>query len=131
MAITHDSKLAKRLACLVVEAGEQGVAELKPALEKILEGRTAKDRKSFLKSFHKAAVRELQKETLVVESAKQLAPEVLEQLVQKFSKDRERPLQVVQTTNSQLIAGMKVRLGDTVYDASLANNLEILATRIH
>ena len=130
MATSQDSKLAKRLARLVVEAGEQGVAELKPALEKILAGRSAKDRKAFLKDFHKAAVREIQKETLTVESAQSLSPEILNQLVIKFSKGRERPLQVVQKTNSELIAGIKVRLGDTVYDASLANNLQNLANSI-
>ncbi len=130
MATSQDSKLAKRLALLVVEAGEQGVAELKPALEKILAGRSAKDRKAFLKDFHKAAVREIQKETLTVESAQSLSPEVLSQLVIKFSEGRERPLQVVQKTNPELIAGMKVRLGDTVYDASLANNLQNLANSI-
>lgn len=130
MATSQDNKLAKRLARLVVEAGEQGVAELKPALEKILAGRSAKDRKAFLKDFHKAAVREIQKETLTVESAQALSPEVLSQLVIKFSEGRERPLQVVQKTNPELIAGMKVRLGDTVYDASLANNLQNLANNI-
>ena len=130
MATSQDSKLAKRLARLVVEAGERGVAELKPALEKILAGRSAKDRKAFLKDFHKAAVREIQKETLTVESAQSLSPEVLSQLVIKFSEGRERPLQVVQKTNPELIAGMKVRLGDTVYDASLANNLQNLANSI-
>ena len=99
MAITQDNKLAKRLARLVVEAGERGVAELKPALEAILAGRSAKDRKAFLKAFHKAAIREVQKETLTVESAKPLSPKVLEQLVNKFSVGRDRPLQVVQTSN--------------------------------
>lgn len=131
MAITQDSKLAKRLAQLIVEAGEQGLTELRPALEKITAGRSAKDRKAFFKAFHKAVVREIRKETLAVESAKPLAPEVLEQLVNQFSAGRERPLQVVQSINPGLIAGMKVRLGDTVYDASLANNLQNLATRIH
>ena len=100
------------------------------ALEKILAGRSAKDRKAFLKDFHKAAVREIQKETLTVESTKPLSPEILNQLVIKFSAGRERPLQVVQKTNPALIAGMKVRLGDTVYDASLANNLQNLANSI-
>ena len=130
MATSQDNKLAKRLARLVVEAGEQGVAELKPALEKILAGRSAKDSKAFLKDFHKAAVREIQKETLTVESAQALSPEVLNQLVGKFSEGRDRPLQVVQKSNPELIAGMKVRLGDTVYDASLAYNLQNLANSI-
>jgi F-type H+-transporting ATPase subunit delta len=126
----QDTKLAKRLALLVIEAGEQGVAELKPALERILTGRSAKDRKEFLKAFRKAAIRELQKDTLIIETAKGLAPEVLDRVVADFSKDRPRPLHVVQKDNPDLIAGLRVQLGDTVYDASLANNLQSLASRI-
>ena len=131
MAVSKDNKLAKRLAQLVVEAGEPGLSELRPALETILKGKSTKDRKHFLKAFHKAAVREIQKDTLTVESAARLNPEVLQQLVSKFSAGRARPLHVVERTNPDLIAGVKVRLGDTVYDASLANNLQALASRIH
>jgi F-type H+-transporting ATPase subunit delta len=130
MADLQDTKLAKRLARLVVEAGEPGLAELKPALERILEGRSASDRKAFLKAFQKAATREVQKDTLTVESVNALSPEVLEQIVTTFSEGRVRPLHVVQSTNPELIAGVRVQLGDTVYDASLANNLQSLASRI-
>ena len=130
MGNPQDIKLAKRLARLVVEAGESALGDLKPALEKILSGRSARDRKAFLRAFHKAAVREVQKETLTVESAQPLDPAVLEQVVATFSEGRERPLNVVQTTRPDLIAGMRVRLGDTVYDASLANNLNNLSARI-
>ena len=130
MANTKDSKLAKRLARLVVDAGEQGVAELKPALEKILHGRSAADRKAFLKAFSKAAAREVHKDTLTIESAQPLAGDVLESIVADFSKGRERPLQVVQKSNPNLIAGIRVQLGDTVYDASLAHGLQSLASRI-
>jgi F-type H+-transporting ATPase subunit delta len=131
MAHKKDNKLAKRLAQLVIEAGEKRLPELRPALESILKGKSAKDRKTFLKAFHKAVVREIDKDTLTVESAKALSPEIVQQLVSKFSFDRSRPLIVLETINPDLIAGMKVRLGDTVYDASLANNLQTLASRIH
>ena len=130
MSSPQDSKLAKRLAILVLEAGEQGVSELKPALEKILSGRSAKDRKAFLKAFHKAVLREIHKDTLTIESAHPLQPETIRELVDHFSSGRERPVQVVEKTTPELIAGMRIRLGDTVYDASLANNLQALATRI-
>jgi len=130
MADLKDSKLAKRLARLVVEGGVETLPELKPALEAILTGRSARDRKAFLKAFQKAAVREVQKETLVVESAEALAPEVLEQLVANFSEGGQRRLNVIQKNSPELIAGVKVQLGDTVYDASLANNLQTLASRI-
>ncbi len=130
MSSPQDSKLAKRLAILVVEAGEEGVAQLKPALERILAGRSAKDRKSFLKAFHKSVLREIHKDTLTIESARPLEPETVRQLVEHFSSGRERPVQVVEKTSPELIAGMRVRLGDTVYDASLANNLQTLSKQI-
>jgi F0F1-type ATP synthase delta subunit len=130
MADLKDNKLAKRLARLVVEAGEQGVAELKPALEKILEGRSAADRKRFLKDFQRAAAREVHKDTLTIESAESLSPDVLDELVRGFAESHNRPLQVSQKANPDLIAGIRVQLGDTVYDASLAHSLQSLASRI-
>ena len=130
MAVSRDNKLAKRLAVLIVEAGEDGLSDLKPALERILAGRSNKDRKEFLRAFHKAVVREIQKDTLTIESAHALEETVLDKLISQFSEGRERPLQINQKTNPDLIAGVRVRLGDTVYDASLANNLQSLASRI-
>jgi F0F1-type ATP synthase delta subunit len=55
---------------------------------------------------------------------------VLDQLVAHFGEGRSRSLEVIQKTNPELIAGMRVRLGDTVYDASLSHNLQTLASRI-
>jgi F0F1-type ATP synthase delta subunit len=130
MAESPDSKLAKRLARLVIDAGDQGVAELKAVLEKILTGRSAADRKRFLKAFQKAAIREVRKDTLTIESTETLTPEVLQQIVDGFAEGRERPLHVVQKSNPDLIAGIRVQLGDTVYDASVASNLQTLASRI-
>ena len=130
MLSPKDIKLSKRLAILVVEAGEEGIPEIRPVLEKLLDGRANSDRKAFLKLFHKAVLREIQKDTLVVESARRLDPQVLEKLVAYFSSKRERKIQIIEKSSPELIAGMRVRLGDTVYDASLANNLQSLATRI-
>lgn len=130
MARLQDIKLAKRLALLVVQAGQAGVSELKPALERILAGRSNADRKAFLKAFHKAAQREFQKDTLTVESAQPLEAAALQGLVASFGEGRARPLHVVSRTTPELIAGIRVRLGDTVYDASLASNLQSLSSRI-
>lgn len=126
-----DSKLAKRLARLVVDAGSERIGELRPALERILEGRSQADRKAFLKAFHKAATRECHKDTLTIESAESLAAETREHLVASFSKDHERLLQVEDHINPELIAGIRVRFGDSVYDGSLSHRLDSLASRIH
>jgi F-type H+-transporting ATPase subunit delta len=130
MADTGHSKLAKRLARLVIEGGQEAIPQIRPALEKILEGRSAADRKAFLKTFHKAVVLELAKETLTVESAEELPEEVIQQVVAGFQPEGGRPLHVVRKINPDLIAGMRVRLGDTVYDASLSSHLNQLASRI-
>ena len=126
----RDMKLARRLARLVVEAGKDGVDQVKTVLERILEGRSTADRKAFLKAFHKSVVREIRRDTLTIESASALSDEMVERLVSRFSEGRARSLHIIRKTNPDLIAGMRVRLGDTVYDASLASNLQTLAARI-
>jgi F-type H+-transporting ATPase subunit delta len=130
MADKANSRMAKRLARLVVEGGEASVAEIRPALEKLLSGRSAADRKAFLKTFHTAVVRELQKDTLTIESAEELPEEVLQQVISGFEREDGRSLHIIKKVNPALIAGMRVRLGDTVYDASLSNNLNRLSARI-
>nr|HKJ90161.1 F0F1 ATP synthase subunit delta [Oceanipulchritudo sp.] len=127
----QDIKLAKRLGFITVDAGEERLAELNPALERILKGRSQADRKAFLKAFHKAAARECHKVTLTLESAEPLSAEVKEKLVTSFKKEREHRIHVEERINPELIAGIRVRLGDTVYDGSLAHRLESLASRIN
>ncbi|MFO7725150.1 MAG: F0F1 ATP synthase subunit delta [Oceanipulchritudo sp.] len=131
MAGEKDIKVAKRLARLIVDAGEERIGELKPALESILQGRSRADRKAFLKAFHRAVARECHKDTLIIESAEPLAPETRKNLVASFSEGHERILQVEERITPGLIAGIRVRLGDTVYDSSLSYRLDSLASRIH
>lgn len=131
MAGDRDIKLAKRLARLTVDAGEARIAELKPALERILQSRSRADRKRFLKAFHKAVTRECHKDTLTIESAEPLAAEAREELLTSFSEGHERTLQVVDQISPGLIAGIRVRFADTVYDGSLFHRLHSLASRIH
>jgi len=125
-----DIKLAKRLARLVVEGGEEALKELRPALEKILSGRSQADRKHFLRFFRKAAERECHKDTLTISSAQSLSPQLKEGIVKHFQGSHPRTLHVIEEAVPELIAGMRVRLGDTVYDASLSSNLKLLSKRI-
>lgn len=130
MLKTADLKWIKRLVQLVIAAGKEGPAQIKPALEKILSNRPASQRKQFLQTFQRILRREIAKDTLTVESAQPLQPAVLAQLVEHFGKQHPRALHVVEADNPELIAGMRIRLGDTVYDASLKGQLEELSQRI-
>jgi len=126
----NDTKLAKRLARMVLDGGEPALSDLRPALERILEGRSSHQRKAFLKAFHKAALLEIRRDTLVVESAQELPEETVQSLATAFQKEGGRPLLLTTRLNPDLIAGIRVRLGDSVFDASLSHHLRALAARV-
>jgi F-type H+-transporting ATPase subunit delta len=125
-----DYRLAQRLAHLVISEGASGVGQLAPALKRLLEDRSYADQRRFLKLFKRIITRECHKDTLVLESAQPLAPATVSELQESFQKTHARPLMVEQRINPDLIAGIKVRLGDSVLDASLHNKLQALAARL-
>jgi len=131
MTESQENKIAKRLAVLIADKGDSGVAEIKPALEAILKDSSDAEKKRFLKLFQKAITRELAKSTLTVESSAELDEATLKSLVENFQSKQSRPLSVIQKINPELISGLRVRLGDTVYDASISGKLNALAGSIN
>jgi F0F1-type ATP synthase delta subunit len=130
MAKDNDHKLAKRLACLVLDKGEEGIAQLRPALERILQSRSNADRKSFLKAFHKAVVLELHRDSLRIQSAAPLSEAERDKIVTIFQSEGARKLQVTTEVEPELLGGIRVQMGDTVMDASLSYSLRALAANI-
>ena len=114
------------------------------AKEKILDeafaGKMAKELLNFLKvasrhgrldclrAINRAARELLNKLRGRVEVHLQMAHEVdgplLDQIVQKLKATLNKDVDVHSSVNSELIGGMIVRVGDTVYDASVRNRLE-------
>jgi len=131
MTDTADIKLARRLAILVAEKGQSAVPEIRPALDKLLADRSNSEKNRFLKAFLHYLKREIHKDTLIIETAGSPEPAVIDSLTQTFSKDRQRPLHVETRQQPDLIAGVRVRLGDNVYDASIQGKLAALANSIH
>jgi F-type H+-transporting ATPase subunit delta len=131
MSAQSDKKLIKRLAMLTIAAGDTGPAELKAALSQLLSARPAADRNQFLAALLKTIQREWHRRTLTIESAAVLDEDMVDQIRQQFTTDGEPPVEVIQNVREELIAGLRVRMGDTVYDASVLGNLNALAARIH
>jgi F-type H+-transporting ATPase subunit delta len=123
----NDAKLVRQLARLILEAGESGLPEIRPAVERLLEHRSDQGRRDWLKTFRKELSQQLHQRTLLVESAEPLPDAVCEGLRQKFQEGRAERLYLTRQVNESLIAGIKVRLGDTVYDASAARLLQSLS----
>lgn len=80
-----------------------------------------------LKTFLVRIRRELALQTAVVSTPNLLSEETLEQISAKYSVIYGRPISAEVEKDTSLIAGVRVRVGDDLYDASLAGRLQRLA----
>jgi F-type H+-transporting ATPase subunit delta len=126
-----DRRMVLSLARMAVAAGAAALQEVPPALERVLAGRNLAARRAFVTAFLKAYQRQVAAVTLVVEHAGALDAASGAELQAEFSRRSGRDLQLETRPNPELIAGLRLRLGDDVYDASVAGRLHQLANAIH
>ncbi|MDR2430078.1 MAG: F0F1 ATP synthase subunit delta [Puniceicoccales bacterium] len=81
-----------------------------------------------LKAFYAAARVEVARGEMRVEHAGALAPEVMARLCAHFSALYKRELIPVPLAGEALVAGVRVRVGDDVYEASARARLDALRT---
>ena len=74
--------------------------------------------------------RELARQTAVVTSPAAISPEALDAIAQHYTKLYDRPIQAVAAEDASLIAGVRVRVADDSYDASVSGRLQRLAERV-
>lgn len=77
------------------------------------------------KTFHKGLKRKLSEQTLVIESASPLSTTEINQIKSRFSKDFSLSSVESQVTPS-LLGGVKVKIGDNVFDLSVSKRIEQL-----
>lgn len=121
-----DIKLAHELVSFTLEAGDNAASELGPALARVLQGRSHGQKCIFTRYFSNVLRRELRKETLVIEHAGAFDDSLLKPLVDAFSSQSPRPLRVEKRENPELIGGLRIRLADNVFDASIRGRLATL-----
>lgn len=126
----QDQKLIKRLVAATLEAGAKAPKQLGPALKRILAERSQSQRRAFIKAFLKQLRRQWQLRELVIEHAGPLDKAVQDQIVNHFSQLAGDSLHVRTEANPDLIGGVRVRLGDQVYDASIAAQLNRLQAAV-
>lgn len=74
--------------------------------------------------------RELARQTARVASPSPLSADAIASLESNLSARYNRPIKAVSQEDPSLIAGLRVRVGDDLYDASLAGRLERLANSV-
>lgn len=86
---------------------------------------------SILKTYLNYLRREVALQTAVVSSPSALSRDTLDQLAAAYTRIYARPVSAVAREDASLIAGVRVRVGDDVYDASVAGRLQRLAENVH
>ena len=86
---------------------------------------------AILKIFLNYIRREIALQTAIVSTPTALGEQSLKALEAYFTKLRGRPISAVTQPDTSLIAGVRVRVGDDVYDASVAGRLQRLAGNVH
>lgn len=124
------TKLAKKLLELSKDNGvvtESKLAEVLVAFQQVQHRRHLKVLKTFLNYLR----REVALQTAVVSTPTELSDDVLKSIEVQFSKLYNRTVNAVTQPDTSLIAGVRVRVGDDVYDASVAGRLQRLAESVN
>jgi F-type H+-transporting ATPase subunit delta len=80
-----------------------------------------------LKSYQRLVAAEMARNEAVVEHAGSVSPAVLQSIADSMSKKYGRTITASVKDNPALLAGLRVRVGDDVYESSVAGQLNALA----
>jgi F-type H+-transporting ATPase subunit delta len=81
-----------------------------------------------LKSYQRLVLAEIARSQAVVEHAGSVSESVLAAIAAAMSRKYGRPVKSVAKRNDALLAGLRVRVGDDVYESSVAGQLGTLAS---
>lgn len=124
------NRFAKKLVNFSKENGvvtEAKVTEVLGALRQI----QPRNYLQILKVFIRYIRREIALQTAIVSTPVSLSEAGLKAIEAHFTKEYNRPVNAVLREDAELIAGVCVRVGDDVYDASIAGQLQRLAENVH
>ena len=123
------TRLAKKLVELSKDNGvvtEAKVTEVLAGLKQVQH----RHHLTVLKTFLSYLRREIALQTAVVLTPGALSDDALKAIEATYSKMYNRPVSAVIQQETALIAGVRVRVGDDVYDASVAGRLQCLAENV-
>ena len=125
----RDKKIIQ-LAKKLVELSKEDGLVTEARVDEVLAGLKQIRHRSYLiilKTFLVRLRRELALQTAVVSTPNLLSEETLEKISAKYSAIYGRTISAEVEEDTSLIAGVRVRVGDDLYDASVAGRLQRLA----
>jgi F-type H+-transporting ATPase subunit delta len=130
MSTPTQSKLAataRKLAALTFDANGDASLERTRDIVAVLSAKfPSAQLRPLLTAYHAELRREFANREARVEHAGPLPPDALERLAAHFSRLRKHRVNARAHENPALLAGLRVRIGDDVFDASVRSALEHL-----
>jgi len=83
-----------------------------------------------LKAYHRLVAAEVARGRALVEHAGPLADSVLQEIARTMSGRYGRPIVAEARRNDDLLAGLRVRVGDDLYEQSVASQLAALSAAV-
>ena len=131
--MTRDKKVL-RFAKKLVELSAEGGVVTEALVADVLEGlnkTTVRHKGLVLKTYLYYIRRAVAEQTAVVSTPGTLSPEALAAIESNFTQAYGRPISATTKKDESLIAGVRIRVGDDVYDASVAGRLKRLAESVN
>ena len=125
-----DLKIAKNIFETSLEDGRVNETKLLSWISRIRK-LGPKTGSRLLQALLKLVSAHYQRQTLVVESVDHLQPRYLDSINNIFREKLGKPLRTEFRKNESLVAGIKITVGDTVWDYSVSNSLESLKEVSH
>jgi F-type H+-transporting ATPase subunit delta len=122
-------QLARQLFQLSVVDGVVSAERVAGVLEYVEKNRPAHP-VQVLKAYHRLIAAEIAKSRALVEHAGDIGPDVLRSIEAAMSQRYGRSITASARRNDALIAGVRVRVVDDVYESSIAGQLATLAEAV-
>ncbi len=108
-------------------AGDVISAERVAAVLAHLQAHPPRQALEVLKAYHRLVAAQLARNRALVEHAGAIDAAILRAVADGFTERYQRPIAAVAQPNPALIAGLRIRVGDDVYESSIAGQLAALA----
>jgi F-type H+-transporting ATPase subunit delta len=121
----QSQQLARQLCQLSIEDGAVSAQRVGAVLA-FLRERPPRQPLAVLKHYRRLVARELARSQAIVEHAGAIDARILAAIETAMSRRYRRTIAMVPRSNPQLIAGLRIRVGDDIYESSVASQLAAL-----
>lgn len=118
---------ARRLFGLCQTGGRLDDAKLRTVFTRLVESKP-RDYRAILASLHRLTRLELERRKVTVESAVELDEATRKRIIAGLSSQYGTDLEAEYQVNPSLLGGMRIRVGNDVYDGSVQGRLDRLAS---